>query len=90
MSLSALKRGCCSGSALWRRHSAVLHRKLSVGDKASMVKTFTEDDVTNFAELSGDTNPIHLDRDFMTGTPFREPVVHGVLNMGLLSAVMGK
>ena len=90
LSDKVLKRACCSGGALWWRHGAVLYRKLSVGDKASMVKTFTEDDVTNFAELSGDMNPLHLDKDFMAGTSFREPVVHGVLNLGLISAVMGE
>ncbi len=64
-------------------------RCLSVGDSASMVKTFTEEEVEMFAEISGDRNPIHFDHDYAAGTRYERPIVHGVLTVGLLSAVMG-
>lgn len=32
-----------------------------------------------FAELSGDVNPLHTDRTYARATPFGQPVVHGVL-----------
>ncbi len=64
-------------------------RCLSVGDSASMVKTFTEEEVELFADISGDRNPIHLDADYAAGTEYGRPIVHGVLTVGLLSAVMG-
>ena len=68
----------------------MLHRKLTVGDKAALTKTFTEEDVIKFAELSGDHNPLHLDEDFIAETRFQKPIVHGCLNLGLLSAVLGE
>jgi acyl dehydratase len=47
-------------------------------------RTVTETDVVNFAGLSGDFNPIHMDYEFAKTTPFRRPIAHGllVLSMG--------
>jgi 3-hydroxybutyryl-CoA dehydratase len=45
----------------------------------SLGRTVTESDIVNFAGLSGDFNPIHLDHEFAKTTPFRQPVAHGLL-----------
>jgi acyl dehydratase len=45
----------------------------------SLGRTITEADVVNFAGLSGDFNPIHLDHHFARTTPFRRPIAHGLL-----------
>jgi len=37
----------------------------------SLGRTITEADVVNFAGLSGDFNPIHVDHHFAKSTPFR-------------------
>ena len=37
---------------------------LALGMSAKFVETIEERDVVLFAEISGDTNPIHLDEDF--------------------------
>ena len=54
-------------------------------------RAVTESDVRAFAELSGDRNPMHLDRAAAGLTPFGRPVAHGVLGLavatGLLSAL---
>jgi acyl dehydratase len=42
-------------------------------------RTITETDIVNFAGLSGDFNPIHMDHEFARTTPFRRPIAHGLL-----------
>lgn len=62
---------------------------LKTGDSASLTKTFLDKDVRSFAEISGDTNPVHLDDDFAASTRFKRRLVHGMLTGGLISAVLG-
>jgi len=53
---------------------------LEVGQEwESLGRTVTEADIVNFAGLSGDFNPIHVDHEFAKTTPFRKPIAHGML-----------
>jgi len=51
----------------------------------SLGRTITEADIVNFAGLSGDFNPIHMDHHFAATTPFRRPIAHGLLVLSLSS-----
>ena len=42
-------------------------------------RTITEGDVSNFAGLSGDYNPLHTDEEFMKNSPFKGRIAHGML-----------
>lgn len=63
--------------------------KFKIGDTASVTKTITQDDIENFADLSGDHNPIHLDKDYAAQTRFGSRIAHGLLTSSLISAVIG-
>lgn len=62
---------------------------IKIGDSASLTKTFSDEDVRSFAEISGDKNPVHLDDEFAAQTQFKKRLVHGMLTAGLISAVLG-
>lgn len=62
---------------------------LTVGQTAAFSKTITEVDVTMFAGISGDTNPLHLSDDFAQSTVFGERVAHGMLTASLVSTLIG-
>src|SRR5437588_2757562 len=53
----------------------------------SLGRTVTEADIVNFAGLSGDFNPIHMDHQFAKTTMFRRPVAHGVLIWAMSSGL---
>lgn len=59
-----------------------------IGKSASRIKTFTAHDVETFAEISTDTNPIHLDDAYAAETMFGQRIVHGMLTASLISAVL--
>jgi acyl dehydratase len=61
---------------------------LAVGDEwESPRRTITEADVVNFAGLSGDFNPIHVDHESARAGPFRRPVAHGLLGLAVGSGL---
>ena len=62
--------------------------ELKVGQKASVQKTFTAADLTLFAGVSLDVNPIHMSGEYAKNTVFGKRIVHGILTSGLISAVL--
>ncbi|KAA9332280.1 MaoC family dehydratase [Hymenobacter busanensis] len=60
-----------------------------IGQKAQLSKTITDADVRTFAELSLDTNPVHLDDEYAKNSLFGQRISHGMLYAGLVSAVLG-
>jgi 3-hydroxybutyryl-CoA dehydratase len=62
---------------------------IALGDTARFTKTITQADVTLFAGLTGDFNPLHVDHEHAKRTRFGQPVVHGALLAGLVSTVLG-
>jgi 3-hydroxybutyryl-CoA dehydratase len=59
------------------------------GEKARLSKSVSETDIQTFAQLTGDFNPLHLDPVFANNTRFKGRVAHGMLSVGLISAVLG-
>ena len=65
------------------------YEEIQIGDRASVTRTITEEDVQAFAALSGDVNPLHVDAAYAATTPFGQRVAHGMLAASLISTVVG-
>ncbi|MEN1759578.1 MaoC family dehydratase [Anoxynatronum sibiricum] len=63
--------------------------QISLGDRASFEKTITETDVSLFAGLSGDMNPVHMSRVAAAKSRFGERIAHGLVSVSLISCVLG-
>jgi len=62
---------------------------LSVGMAEEYFYTITDDDVLAFGALTGDTNPVHFNKQYAAGTRFKAPIVHGMLSASYISTVLG-
>jgi 3-hydroxybutyryl-CoA dehydratase len=60
-----------------------------VGQHATFTKTFSEDDVQRFIEITSDVNPLHVDEEFAKSTRFGKRVIHGMLTASILSTMVG-
>ncbi|MCE3227488.1 MAG: acyl dehydratase [Bacteroidetes bacterium] len=50
---------------------------------------FSQEEVNQFAQVTGDKNPVHLDADYAAKTMFKRPIMHGMLSASLFSKVFG-
>ncbi len=64
---------------------------IEVGDVFTTTgRTVTETDVVNFAGMTGDFTPLHVDHHFAQNTPFRQPIAHGLLGLSLLAGMSSR
>lgn len=63
--------------------------EIQVGDTEEFTKTVSETDVYNFAGVTGDFNPAHIDEEYAKGTFFKKRIAHGMLSAGFISTVLG-
>jgi 3-hydroxybutyryl-CoA dehydratase len=66
-----------------------MYEDIQVGDTAVFSKTITDYDIYQFAGLTGDFNPMHIDNEFAKGTFFKERIAHGLLTGSFISTVLG-
>jgi acyl dehydratase len=50
-------------------------------------RTITEADIVNFAGVSGDFNPLHMDAEFAKESLFGQRVAHGILVLGVATGL---
>ncbi|MFL2677440.1 MAG: MaoC/PaaZ C-terminal domain-containing protein [Dehalococcoidia bacterium] len=56
----------------------------------SIKKLISEKMVQDYAEVSGDFNPIHLDENYAKKTDFKNKIVHGMLLISNITEIMFK
>src|SRR5262245_44871366 len=50
-------------------------------------RTVTEADLVNFAGLSGDYTALHTDEEYVSKTPFRRRIAHGMLVQAIVTGL---
>ncbi len=57
----------------------------AIGISTTFRKTVSESDVYQFAGITGDLSPNHVDEEFMKTTPYGGRIAHGALLVGYMS-----
>lgn len=65
------------------------YSELHIGQQASLSRKFTHEEVLMFSELSLDTNPLHINKEYADKSIFGQRIVHGHLAASLISGVIG-
>lgn len=63
--------------------------KIHIEQSCSLHRSFTAEEVRQFASLSLDTNPLHTDATFASKSRFGQLIVPGMLSASLFSAIIG-
>ncbi|KLO24716.1 MaoC family dehydratase [Marinitoga sp. 1155] len=63
--------------------------EITLGQTYEVKRKITAKMVEIFAKITGDKNPVHLDEEFASKTIFKKRIAHGILSVGLISAVLG-
>ncbi len=63
--------------------------EIKIGDTASFEKTLSESDVYLFAGITGDLNPMHINKVVAEESRFGGRIAHGMLVSSLISTVLG-
>jgi acyl dehydratase len=63
--------------------------EIIVGQKIELKKTISEHMVNQFAELSGDYNPLHMNEAYASTTDFKQRICHGMLLASYFSQIVG-
>lgn len=62
---------------------------ITIGRSAEFAKTISESDVYLFAGITGDMNPVHINKKEAEKSFAKQRIVHGALVAGLISTVIG-
>jgi acyl dehydratase len=62
---------------------------IKIGDKKRFVVTIDDSLMGNFALISGDYNPLHMDENYVKTTTFKKRVCHGMLLASFFSRLVG-
>jgi 3-hydroxybutyryl-CoA dehydratase len=52
-------------------------------------RIITEADINDFAKISGDFNPIHIDEEYAKKTRYKKKIAHGLMSASFFSALFG-
>jgi 3-hydroxybutyryl-CoA dehydratase len=60
-----------------------------IGRTARFSKTIAEVDIYNFAGITGDLNPVHVNEEYAKTTRFGKRIAHGMLTSSFICTALG-
>ena len=63
--------------------------EIEIGMEVSYSQTITDSDVKDFAGISGDRNPVHMDEEYASNSRYKKRIAHGLMSASYFSALFG-
>lgn len=63
--------------------------EIEIGESATFSKTISESDIYNFAGISGDFNPLHVNEEYAKITRFKQRIAHAPIAPSLSAPILG-
>ncbi|PON62327.1 MaoC-like domain containing protein [Parasponia andersonii] len=72
----------------FRCFSSSATRLLKLGDSLKLTRIFSNEDVIEYAKITSDYNPVHLDSESARNAGFEDQLVHGMLVASLFPQII--
>ncbi|MHC0037391.1 MaoC/PaaZ C-terminal domain-containing protein [Pseudoneobacillus sp. C159] len=64
--------------------------EISVGEKLSLTEKIEDKDLLLYLGLTNDANPLYIQHDYASQTPFQKPIVPTIMLTGIITAAVSK
>lgn len=64
--------------------------EIAVGEKLSLTENIEDKDLLLFLGLTNDANPLYIQHDYASQTPFKKPIVPGIMLTGIITSAVSK
>ncbi|MDR4889208.1 MaoC/PaaZ C-terminal domain-containing protein [Fredinandcohnia sp. QZ13] len=64
--------------------------EMNVGEKLTLTEKIEDKDLLLYLGLTNDANPLYIQHDYASQTPFKKPIVPTVMLTGIISAAVSK
>ncbi|KZE64550.1 enoyl-CoA hydratase [Fictibacillus phosphorivorans] len=64
--------------------------EIQAGEKLEMQETIEDKDLLLYLGLTNDNNPLYIQHDYATLTPFKKPIVPQIMLMGMVTSAVSK
>ncbi|MFT4415141.1 MaoC/PaaZ C-terminal domain-containing protein [Fredinandcohnia humi] len=64
--------------------------EMTVGEKLSLTEKIEDKDLLLYLGLTNDANPLYIQHDYASQTPFKKPIVPTIMLTGIITAAVSK
>jgi acyl dehydratase len=63
---------------------------IKVGEKLTLTERIEDKDILLYLGLTNDSNPLYIQHDYASQTPFKKPIVPSIMITGIMTAAISK